>query len=134
MMPFANMSAYANGNGNCKLVALMDVTSSSDDGTPQTDTNDTDINGKSFFSPAPKLKKGETGSPVTQYWTNKKTGIDVYCIHGGVCWPAHVKINGKLIESVRVTNCKASPKPAKHESYDEPGQDLYYLIENHKKK
>ncbi|MDE2420900.1 MAG: hypothetical protein KGO49_06945 [Gammaproteobacteria bacterium] len=116
MMPFANVNAE--DNGNCTLIALTSVSSVQMDGS----SND-------GFSV--KLKKGQTDAPVTQYWTNKT--IDVYCVHGGECWPRNAVVNGKKIEVTRLTNCKAKATPEKHESFDDPTQNMYRLIEIHKK-
>lgn len=57
-------------------------------------------------SPDSVLQRGDHDEAITQYRVNKNTGMTSFCSHGGYCYPTHVRINGKRIEALRLTNCK----------------------------
>jgi hypothetical protein len=67
-------------------------------------------------APSSILKPGEIDGAVTQYRVNKKTGIDVFCAHGGYCYPAHIVVNGRKVEALRLTNCKIGAR----DPYEDP--------------
>ncbi len=61
-------------------------------------------------SPQNVLEKGDVIDYITQYRRNlfKKSGHidDVFCQHGGYCYPAHIIIKEKQIKSIQLLNCK----------------------------
>lgn len=70
------------------------------------------------------LKPGEIDRAVTQYRVNKKTGNGVFCSHGGLCYPAHIIVNGREVEALRLTNCKIGAR----DPYEDP-DDVFYSLD-----
>lgn len=68
----------------CKAIALRDVAA--------------------IESPDLVLQRGEYDEAITQYRVNKHNGMTSFCSHGGYCYPTHVRVNGKRIEALRLTN------------------------------
>lgn len=50
-------------------------------------------------------RPGTVLTAVTQYARNRRTGQTSICSHGGYCYPTHVRVGGKLLPALRVTNC-----------------------------
>lgn len=88
----------------CKALALRDVAA--------------------IESPDSVLQRGEYDEAITQYKVNKHTGMTSFCSHGGYCYPTHVRINGKRIETLRLTNCKIGKR---NDFYDE--DDIFYSVD-----
>lgn len=75
-------------------------------------------------SPDSVLQRGEYDEAITQYRVNKHTGMTSFCSHGGYCYPTHVRINGKRIEALRLTNCKIGKRD---NFYDE--DEIFYSVD-----
>ena len=46
---------------------------------------------------------------VTEYVIDDKTGVRSFCIHGGYCYSAFVKINGQAVEALNIAGCRIQP-------------------------
>ena len=61
-------------------------------------------------NPYKMMDKGEILDYATQYRKTiyKKSGAydDSYCQNGGYCYPAHIEIKEKKIQSLKLLNCK----------------------------
>lgn len=88
----------------CKAIALRDVAA--------------------IESPDSILQRGEYDEAITQYRVNKHTGMTSFCSHGGYCYPTHVRINGKRIEALKLTNCKIGNRD---NFYNE--DEIFYSVE-----
>ena len=52
------------------------------------------------------LEPGEVIDGISQYVLDKKSGLEFFCIHGGVCHPRFLKQENKSVEALRLINCK----------------------------
>lgn len=67
-------------------------------------------------NPTSFLKRGSYYDVITQYRVNRKTGLAIFCSHGGYCYPA---------KAMRLTNCKVG----KAEPTDNSDADIYYDVD-----
>jgi hypothetical protein len=63
------------------------------------------------------LKKDQLLRSITEYRVPRKSGVPLYCVHGGNCYPA---------DAIKLTNCKtgAQCKECPSDQYDFYGMDL----------
>ena len=66
------------------------------------------------------IPRGSYDEAITQYRVNKRTGVSVFCSHGGYCYPTHVRINGQKVEALRLVNCQIGRK-----NYEDAEENFY---------
>jgi hypothetical protein len=76
----------AAADDNCSAIALVSVRAQED--------------------PSSTIHKGNTVDAVNEYKVDKKTGMGVFCSHGGLCYPRYVTVHGRKLEALRLTDCK----------------------------
>jgi hypothetical protein len=74
----------------CKAVALREV--------------------RSIEEPSDVLRAGTYITAVSQYTVDRKSGVESFCQHGGLCYPLYVLENGRNVEVLRLVNCKIGKK------------------------
>jgi len=95
--------APAYGADLCKAIALRDVAA--------------------IEAPDTMIAKGQYQDSVTEYTVNKHTGTTAFCSHGGYCYPTRVSVDGRKVETLRLTNCKIGRQ------FDQDENEIRYAVD-----
>ena len=98
-----SISSASSGSELCRVVALVRVPAVED--------------------PKSALGAGEIESEVTQYRVSKKTGVGVFCSHGGYCYRRFVSIGGKMTEALQLQKCRIGAK-----NYEDT-EEIFYDVD-----